>query len=779
MRRFLSILMFLVALQAMAADDSSIGKTVFQAGRYWTKGVDIRSDVAIVYSTAVVDNFNFELRCRSYRNAGYKVQFMTGIAWGYYDDYFNGEWDGSTHWDEAQCASGNDTLWHTAAKRMPYIVPTENFIKYIKEKQIKRAIDDGINVIYLEEPEFFAKAGYSDAFKREWKAYYGTNWVSPSATIQYYYKACNLMAYLFQRAVQEVFTYAKQYGLGKGMDVKCYLATHSLLNYSEVGIVSPMMKFSTLGCVDGFKAQVWTGTARQLNYYDGQSNMRMFEKAFLEYGAVNSMITPGTKHMVFDVDPVEDNQKLGWNFYKQGYEATYVAQLMYPEVDTFSVVPWPDRLYRYQYPVTPYGSTTTWIPTDYDTQVLIMINAANKIPKGTTPIYGSEGIHVGVYSSMMYQRAPKVFGGYQDQQLSNFYGQVLPLVERGIPVGITHMENVHAAADLDKVHVLVLSYANQKPLDSLSHKAVADWVKTGGVLVYCAKDDDSYQRVTEWWNEGSITYGRPSRHLFSLLGLDKNVTAGRYAVGDGVVYVMRDDPKNFVLTSGGDADYFSIIKQAYEQDAGRDTLEVKNYFRVERGSYLAAAVVNDSVASNQNLTLTGRYIDLFDPSLPIVTSKTISPGEQALLIDLDKVDDNTRPQVLAASAREYDEQVTDHSYSFYVRGREGSQGIMRILLQAKPTTTSVTNRNTGETIAYSSSWNKATNTLLLRFTNASDGVNVSFEFPNSTGIEQVEQRTSDTDAPIYDIGGRNVGNNISVLPKGIYIRNGKKFIVNQ
>lgn len=776
MRRFLSILMLFVTLQSVAADDSSLGKTLFQAGRYWTEEVDIRSDVAIVYSTDVVDNFNFELRCRSYRNAGYKVQFMTGISWGYYNDYFNGKWDGSTHWDEAQCAANNDTLWHTAAKHMPYIVPTENFINYIKEKQIKRAIDDGISVIYLEEPEFFAKAGYSDAFKREWKAYYGTNWVSPSATIQDYYKACKLMTYLFKRAVQEVFTYAKQYGSSKGMDVKCYLATHSLLNYSEVGIVSPMINYNALGCVDGFKAQVWTGTARQLNYYNGQSGMRIFEKAFLEYGAVNSMMIPGTKGMVFDIDPIEDNQKMGWNFYKQGYEATYVAQLMYPEVDTFSVVPWPDRLYRYQYPTTLYGSTLTWIPSDYDTQVLVMMNAANKIPKGATPISGSERIRVGVYSTMMYQRSPKVFGGYQDLQLSNFYGQVLPLVERGIPVGITHMENVHAAADLDKVRVLVLSYANQKPLDSLSHKAVADWVNAGGVLIYCAKDDDSYQRVNEWWNNGISHYGRPSRHLLSLLGLDRDAKSGRYAVGKGVVYIMREDPKNFVLTSGGDADYFSIIKQAYEVDACAGTLEEKNYFKIYRGPYLAAAVVSDNAASSKDFTLRGSYIDLFDPALPAVTSKTIHPGEQALLIDLDKVADKTRPQVLAASVREYDEQIIGNSYSFYVRGRKGSRGVMRILLKEKPMTSSVTNRKTGETIAYTSSWDKASNTLLLRFTNTSDGENVRFEFPSGTGIVQVKQGQSNTDTPFYDIWGRNVGNDILVLPKGIYIRNGKKFI---
>lgn len=37
---------------------------------------------------------------------------------------------------------------------IPYVVPTESFIRYMKEKQIKRVIDAGITDIYLEEPEF-------------------------------------------------------------------------------------------------------------------------------------------------------------------------------------------------------------------------------------------------------------------------------------------------------------------------------------------------------------------------------------------------------------------------------------------------------------------------------------------------------------------------------------------------------------------------------------------------------------------------------------------------
>ena len=35
----------------------------------------------------------------------------------------------------------------------------------MKEKQIKRVIDAGITDIYLEEPEFWMRGGYSNAFK--------------------------------------------------------------------------------------------------------------------------------------------------------------------------------------------------------------------------------------------------------------------------------------------------------------------------------------------------------------------------------------------------------------------------------------------------------------------------------------------------------------------------------------------------------------------------------------------------------------------------------------
>ena len=146
-------------------------KTNFQTLWPWRPQTDVRADGVMVYGAGK----DFESRVQSWREHGYTVQFMTGIAWGEYQDYFYGEWDGKMHLDEAQVEHSGDTLWHSP--KVPYLVPTDNFIRYFKERHIKKAIDNGIRDIVLEEPEFWATGGYSDAFKREWEKFYGFPWM--------------------------------------------------------------------------------------------------------------------------------------------------------------------------------------------------------------------------------------------------------------------------------------------------------------------------------------------------------------------------------------------------------------------------------------------------------------------------------------------------------------------------------------------------------------------------------------------------------------------------
>ena len=68
-------------------------KTSFQEAAPWNPAYDIRTDIAMVYGM----DSTFSERVEGYRNHGYNVQFMTGIAWGNYQDYFTGKWDGTEH----------------------------------------------------------------------------------------------------------------------------------------------------------------------------------------------------------------------------------------------------------------------------------------------------------------------------------------------------------------------------------------------------------------------------------------------------------------------------------------------------------------------------------------------------------------------------------------------------------------------------------------------------------------------------------------------------------
>jgi hypothetical protein len=158
-------------------------------------------------------------------------------------------------------------------------------------------IDAGVDHIFLEEPEFWQSAGYSDAFKREWTAFYGSPWRPQDESPEAAYLTAKLKYHLYYRALDQAFTYAKEYGRSLGRDVRCYVHTHSLINYTQWQIVSPEASLASLPCVDGYIAQVWSGTAREPAYYDGNLDVRTFETAYLEYGCMASMTAPTGRQM--------------------------------------------------------------------------------------------------------------------------------------------------------------------------------------------------------------------------------------------------------------------------------------------------------------------------------------------------------------------------------------------------------------------------------------------------------------------------------------------------
>ncbi|GAB3020360.1 hypothetical protein GCM10027051_26980 [Niabella terrae] len=693
-------------------------KTAFQIAAPFDEVYDVRSDVAIVYGINDAGG-NFEQRVKGWRDQGYQVHFMTGIAWGQYQDYFLGDFDGKNHLDEGQVQLNGDTIWH--GRNVPYIVPSASYLGYMKT-HLKRAIDAGVTAIHLEEPEFWARAGYSTAFKKEWKSFYGFDWQPQDASPQATWWSSKLKYQLYYNALKECFHYIKSYSRSVGKKVKCFVPTHSLVNYAAWAIVSPEASLASIEDMDGYIAQVWTGTSREPVYYNGISKERVFENAFLEYGSMISMVAPTGKKIYLLTDPIEDRSR-SWDDYKRNYQATFTAELLYPQVADYEVMPWPNRIYQGRFPVAGSDKRQPIAPA-YATQMQVMVNALNQMPVSANKVTGSHGIGILMSNTLMFQRFP-THKGYEDPQLSNFYGLALPLLKKGVPVEIVHMENLVHAAALKDTRVLLMSYSNMKPMKEEYHSALNRWVRDGGVLIYYGRDDDPFQQVREWWNMKGKNFNAPAEDLFHKLDIQKVRDGEFVAVGKGWVCIKRQDPKELVMQPAGDQAFIDQVKLAYELKAKQGQLVFKNNFLLRRGPYIISAVMDES-ASRQPVHIPGPVIDLFNPELPVLPQKMVSPGEQAFLYDL-QLADRSGARVLASASRQYSELSNAHQFSFVARSPSGTVNAMRISLPASPRKISVKRQGQEEEIL-KKEWDPQSKTLLLKFNNHSQGVEVNISW---------------------------------------------------
>jgi hypothetical protein len=187
-------------------------------------------------------------------------------------------------------------------------------------------------------------------------------------------------------------------------------------------------------------------------------------------------------------------------------------------------------------------------------------------------------------------------------------------------------------------------------------------------------------------------------------------------VGKGKVHVLREEPMNFVLQPVCDAAYFALVKRACEAIPGAGTLETKNNLYLERGPYVIASVMDESVSADP-LVLTGLFIDLFDPELPVLQTKTVHPGEQAYLYNAAQVKDKNKPAVLCGGSRISGEQVEKGAYTFTAQGPAQTNSVMRVYLPAAP-----------KEASRPYTWDEASHTCLLKFENNPDGVTIAISF---------------------------------------------------
>jgi hypothetical protein len=602
----------------------------------------------------------------------------------------------------------------------------------------------GATGIGYDEPEFHVLTGYSEAFKQEWQARYGAPWQPPHSSIEARYKAEQLKVFLFRRQVEAILSDAER----RKPAATRLIATHSPLNYPHWGFVSMQHELLQIPALQEIIAEVWTGTARTPVTIGGLKAERTFELGYLEYSSCYHLVRGTGKRLWFLMDPMEDNPNRTMEDYHDNYAQTLLAALMFPSIDSYEVLVWPNRIF-------------SRVPKAYAILINTVVGALCELwryPDGSVEA-GSEGIGTFIADSIGWQRADPSPSDYE-----GFLGLGLPLVLHGVPVAVLSLDRAAEPNYLDGFKCLLLSYDFLKPKGPVLHEALADWVRRGGTLIFIG-GTDAYNALSEsWWRQAG--YATPAEHLFTQVGLP--LRHAKVILGssqDGVLEtatptfqgalqrlrVPRVYPitlyapptgattpyqipgeslppvwetavgKGTVIFVGVAAGYFSateesalwlraLTRRGYEKSGGR--YREQPYFQVRRGPYVGLRTLNKDYSG------TGRFVDLLSPTLAVVDNPKVTARSSAFWRQLGPAQDS--PRVVAVSGRLRARHEQSLATAFWVQAPARTEGAARIWAG---------NKTVGEAKAFTImgapvplTYRDDGDTVLLQYANEADGI---------------------------------------------------------
>ena len=730
--------------------------------------IDLRCDFVMVYGL----DADLPERIRAWRERGYTVHLMTGISWGEYQDYLDGRWDGRNHWDEAQRDRDGKDILH--GPRVPYMCPTAAFADYLTEK-LKTAVDCGVEAIHMEEPEFWSHGGYSPAFQREYEDFYGEPWQPQHAGPDAAYRSARLKVYLYCRAVRRISeavkAYAEERGAGK---LRFYVPTHSLINYTTWKILSPEAELLGIPSVDGYIAQVWTGTSREGTVYEGIYRERTFETAFLEYGVMQELVRETSRRMWFLHDPIEDRPLYTWENYALNYQKTLIASLLQPEVHHYEICPWPDRVFNGKYPRIPEGFSG--IPEDTTEGQAARALKGNTVPRPIPEDYAAllssvfqmlgdmdqeewafegrtDSVGVFLSDSALYQRVLPD-GLLRKEGLQGRMNTVL--CKNNDPEGYHREESLALMREIGKSREAGLDFVQSMAfpqfyglaLPLLKHGLAVRPVQLDSLTRFpgCLEgmrvlilsyeflkpaSAEIHLALAEWIRDGGELiyvgdgsdpfhqvrswwqeegFGTPAEHLFRLCGLPADPEEGRYPAGRGAVTVVKTAPYRFCLSAAA-AEAWRETVRGVLKEAGIPWRE-RNDITLRRGPYLISAVMDESVSGEPKVA-EGLFADLLTVDYAIVHRREIWPDSGAVLFDFSGIED-VPFRVIGTSARIEEAGVTEDSFTFRLRAADRIHARLRIRLPGEGKELKGTDEN-GEEVPLGAVWDPETRTLLVDY----------------------------------------------------------------
>ncbi len=680
-------------------------QTSFQEWSPWKEGLQLPLDIAMVYG-------DDPSKIATWSAHGYIPWAMFGASW-----LGKNEKIVLDHPEIVQRVKDGSAF--EMIKGRAWVVPIAPWIEYEKER-VKAVIGGGAKGILPEEPEFFAVSGYSDGFKAAWREFYGEPWRAPHESVANQWRSNQLKAHLFSEFYRQLFSYAKSLD----QSVKCLVPTHSNLNYTDWSIVAPHYDFASVSDTDGFIAQAWTGTAKHPHYVGGEPYRSSFNFSMLEYSSFAELIAGTGKEAWFLTDPVEDAEGAPWDDLRGWYEDTLIASMLFPNINTFENVPWPNRVFLSD---KQYGNSP--IPQNYATELLTVWMAEGMLPaegRFIEPV--TTGVGFLTSDSSMWQR------GLGPDRFQGFAAPMLAAVRSGVYPRVLHAEKFTGKNfPSSDIKVIVASFDAWKPRSEETVAGIAEWVKNGGVLLYIGGSDQYDDMDFAWWRQKG--FDTPADALLKALGIDyerKKIFESKsksnepmfYAtaqvrkiapadggpesiksLGEGsaplpltiydvpgskVLLTTGDKPlvwevkcgKGVVVYAGFPGEFVSLRKQGVDMfmallkhaagDFAGVAVEQPGAFALDRGPFIVARGVRGDT------TLKGPFINLLRPDEPITAEYKLAEGSNAFLMNIPRAVSATMKtlpiHILISSGRIADIAFKDGVLTFKMVGPAGRTG---------------------------------------------------------------------------------------------------------
>jgi len=572
-------------------DQFKQAKTFFQTNREYDSRLDIPVDAVVVHPHNTQPH---EPEAMQDSWAGRPVGRMFFADSDDLNEYWECNEDGSCRSADVELTKDAEPVLCSGIR--PYMLPSDEWIAYLRDRKVMPSLKNGVQAILPEEPLGHTFSGYEDSMKALYKEEYGSDWEDPAESPVAHYRIARLKALLYHKLESDLCAVTKAHSRA----VDFVVPVHSLFSNKANQLTAPLGISLQNKEFDGYIGQVWTGPVQWCMQAYNAEEVSFFTTAFTLYDYFVQLVTGTGKKLWLLVDPVEDNPHHSWDDFRLWYQQCTAAMLMMREVNSYEVMPWPERIFL---PISftpsiddPVDNPT---PPDYFTLVLSITQALQDMPEGGEWMDGAEdaGLGIAIADSAMWTKN-------EEFALQGLFALRIPLLERGIIARNFVMERAGDAAYTDPFKTIVLSGEEWNFYDDEMPNWLAAWVRRGGTL---------------------IAFG--SNELTAELEQD---------AGAGQVLVSEVSPKEFADPEAFESVYKPLLEQAGV------AVERRNSFAMRRGDYVIAYALNES------FPMVGNFVDVYSPDLAVSENTKVSAGTCGLFKSFDP---HAAPAVIHSTCR--------------------------------------------------------------------------------------------------------------------------------